>query len=121
MAVSFLQDIRAQTVRGVEKVSDLLPGIGADPEPSMNIGGEAGFLLLHGRPDVAVKVVRPSARGPEFDKGLDFRVPVLVVRHAGVSEVDCMYFKLEPRTGEKVRRHVDTLLVLNHEVEFQRK
>ena len=75
----------------------------------MNIGGEAGFLLLHGQPDVAVEVVRPPARGRELDEGPDFWVPVLVVRHAGGSEVDCMNFELEPRTGEKVSRHVDTL------------
>ena len=76
---------------------------------------------MHGQPDMTVEVVRPSARGSEFDEGPDFRVTVLIVRHAGWSEVDRMNFELEPRTGEKVRRHVDTLLVLNHEVEFQRK
>ena len=46
-----------QSVRGVEEVSDLFPGVGTDPEPSMDIGREAGFFLLHRRPDVAVKVV----------------------------------------------------------------
>ena len=76
----------------------MLPGIGSNPEPSVNIGGEAGFLLLHGQSDVAVEVVWPPARGSEFDEGPDFRIPVLVVSHAGGSEVDCMNFQFEPQT-----------------------
>ena len=119
MAVSFLQNVRAQTVRCVEEIAYLFPGIGTDPESSVNVGGEAGFLLLHGRPDVTVKVVWPSTCGPKFDESPDLRVPILVVRHAGGREVDGMNFKFKSRTREKIRRHVDAFLVLDHEVEFQ--
>ena len=47
VAVGFLQDVGAQTPRSVEEFPDLLPGIGANPKPSVDIGGEAGLLLLH--------------------------------------------------------------------------
>ena len=97
VAVGFLQDVGTLTPRSVEKVSDLLPGIGSNPEPSMDIGGEAGFLLLHGQSDVVVEVVWPPARGSEFDEGPDFWVLVLVVSHAGGSQVDGMNFQFEPR------------------------
>ena len=43
-----LQDVGTQTSRSVEKVSDLLPGIGSNPEPPMDIGGVAEFLLCNG-------------------------------------------------------------------------
>ena len=95
VAVGFLQDVGAQTPRSVEKVSDLLPGIGSNPEPPMDIGGEAGFLLLHGQSDVAVEVVRPTTRSPEFDEGPDFWVLVLVVSHAGGGQVDGVNLKFE--------------------------
>ena len=49
----------------------------------MDIGGEAGLLLLHGQPDVAVEVVGPSSRSPEFDESPDLRVLVLLFGHAG--------------------------------------
>ena len=119
MAVSFLQNVRAQTVRCVEEIAYLFPGIGTDPESSVNVGGEAGFFLLHGRPDVTVKVVWPSTCGPKLNESPDFRVPILVVRHAGGREVDGMNFKFKSRTREKISRHVDAFLVLDHEVEFQ--
>ena len=62
----------------VEEIAYLFPGVGTDPESSVNVGGEAGLLLLHGRPDVTVKVVWPSTRGPKFDESPDLRVPILV-------------------------------------------
>ena len=87
VAVGFLQDVGAQTPRSIEKVPDLLPGIGSNPEPPMDIGGEAGFLLLHGQVDMAVEVVWPTTRRSEFDKGPDFWVLVSVVSHAGGGQV----------------------------------
>ena len=115
----FLQDVGAQTPWSLEKISDLLPGIGLNPEPPMDIGGEAGLFLLHGQSDVAAEVVWPTTRSPEFDEGPDFWVLVLVVSHAGGGQVDGVNLKFESRPGEKVGRHVDAFLVLNDEIELQ--
>ena len=84
VAVGLLQDVGAQTSGRKEETPDLLSGVGSNPEPPMDIGGEAGRLLLLVQPDVAVRVARPLSRSLEFDEGPDFWVLVLVFGHAGV-------------------------------------
>ena len=83
VAVGFLQNVRAQASRCIEEIQDLFPGIRANPEPPMDIGGEAGLFLLHIQSDMAVEVLRPLSRSREFDESLDLRVLVLEVGHAG--------------------------------------
>ena len=83
VAVGLLQDVGAQTSGRKEETPDLLSGVGSNPEPPMDIGGEAGLFLLHIQSDMAVEVLGPLSRSREFDESLDLRVLVLEVGHAG--------------------------------------
>ena len=53
--MGFLHDVSPEAMQGIENIAVLAPMSGFNPEPLVDVGGEAGLHLGHIIPDVSVQ------------------------------------------------------------------